>query len=272
MNSFSPKMTILLSAATLAFFLSACGGDSGTGGNNEIELSSSSVAESKNPLSSSSLNAVSSSSVKQESSSSAGASSSSSEIQNNSSSSSLCADIYSFLPVTSFCDARDGRYYQTATIGAQVWMAENLNYVTESGSWCYDNSESNCAQYGRLYDWDTAMEVCPEGWHLPNNDEWVTLVNFTGGDVGTALKSATGWNGTDNYGFNALPGGKRNYYDGSFYDFGNYGNWWTATDDSDFASYQSMNTVSASVNGGIVLKSYGFSVRCVQDMLPPIYL
>jgi uncharacterized protein (TIGR02145 family) len=110
-----------------------------------------------------------------------------------------------------FTDARDGHTYKWVKIGNQIWMAENLNYETSDGSWCYDNNSNNCNDYGRLYDWETAKKVAPEGWHLPSRDEFNTLINFIGGETNESalkLKSKSGgWlengNGYDSYGFNA---------------------------------------------------------------------
>ena len=79
----------------------------------------------------------------------------------------------------SFTDPRDGKTYKTVKIGNQVWMAENLNYDAGSGSWCYED----CSQYGRLYNWETAKGVAPQGWHLPSKSEFETLLNNLGGGV-----------------------------------------------------------------------------------------
>jgi uncharacterized protein (TIGR02145 family) len=166
----------------------------------------------------------------------------------------------------------DEKTYQTVTMGTQVWMAENLNYTPTSGnSWCYDNTASNCTTYGRLYDWNTALTVCPTGWHLPTSAEWNTLVNAVGGSstAGTKLKSATGWTSggdieTDEFGFSALPGG--DYFGGSFFNVGNYGTWWAAAEnDATGAYYRGMYYYSANVYSNNYNKPGGFSVRCLQD-------
>ena len=75
-----------------------------------------------------------------------------------------------------------------------MWMAENLNIKTDD-SWCYDNKESNCQKYGRLYSWDAAMKACPSGWHLPTREDFKILVISVGGmnKAGRILKSKTGW-------------------------------------------------------------------------------
>jgi len=190
-------------------------------------------------------------------------------------------------------DSRDGKTYKITVIGTQTWMAENLNY-NASNSKCYgDNtggdSQGNCAKYGRLYNWSTAMNgatssntnpsnvrgVCPSGWHLPSDAEWTTLINFVGGSstAGTKLKDARG-TGTDDYGFSALPNGV-GYSDGRFND-----EWWSATESSllffektsTSAYYRSIDYRYARVdgvcyNGGCTSlgKSGLISVRCVQD-------
>lgn len=89
-------------------------------------------------------------------------------------------------------------------------MAENLNYKV-TYSYCYSESVANCEKYGRLYTWSAAKEACPEGWHLPTNAEFETLLKAVGGSsvAGTMLKSKKGWydggHGIDEYGFTVLP-------------------------------------------------------------------
>jgi len=73
----------------------------------------------------------------------------------------------------SFTDPRDGKIYKTVKIRDQWIMAENLAYKPETGNfWTYDNNDSNIAIYGYLYDWETAMNIAPKGWHLPSRVEW----------------------------------------------------------------------------------------------------
>ena len=161
---------------------------------------------------------------------------------------------------------------KTANIGGKTWMAENLNRVPSSGnSWCYENIEYNCQIFGRLYDWNTAKTVCPTGWHLPTRDEWRALVDSVGGYsvAGKKLKSTSGWynngNGTDQYGFSALPGGYRRS-DGDFNGAGYYGDWWTATESSEGGAYgRSMGYGNGLVYENDNDESVGFSARCVQD-------
>jgi uncharacterized protein (TIGR02145 family) len=162
-------------------------------------------------------------------------------------------------------------------------MAENLNY-NASGSECYGSNPASCEKYGRLYAWAAALEACPSGWHLPSDSEWGALVAAAGGPnmAGKKLKAKKGWseggNGTDRLGFSALPGGysdrfgysKRffgfGYSSGSFYDVGNYGYWWSATEyDASYAYYRYMDFGGATVHRGDFNKSLLFSVRCVQD-------
>jgi uncharacterized protein (TIGR02145 family) len=177
-----------------------------------------------------------------------------------------------------FTDSRDGKAYKTVKIGSQTWMAENLNYEAK-GSLCYDNKKENCDKYGRLYDWKTAMKVCPSGWHLPSDAEWENLVTIAGGDkvAGTKLKAKSGWkdnrNGTDDFGFSALPAGFH-YVNNEFFRGGEEGEWWSATDafiaespggtDESYAYYWDIFYDYESIEQGQELDNSRLSVRCVQ--------
>jgi uncharacterized protein (TIGR02145 family) len=164
----------------------------------------------------------------------------------------------------------EGQTYKTVVIGTQTWFAENLNYNPGTGnSVCYDNQASNCDTYGRLYDWSTAKTACPAGWHLPSDAEWDALVTYSGfpNTAGTKLKARSGWNGngngTDDYGFSALPGGGGS---GSSGGLGYLGFWWSATESSaSLAYFRYMIFDDSSVNRDDNGKFFLFSVRCVKD-------
>jgi len=163
-----------------------------------------------------------------------------------------------------FTDPRDGRVYKTVKIGNQVWLAENLAYEAE-GSECYD------IKYGRLYNWNVAMKACPPGWHLPSDDEWQTLVDSAGGEdiAGKRLKTKSGWrkngNGTDDFGFAALPGG-HGYFDGSVEDVGKDGYWWSSTEDGSDTAYRwNINYDYDILDEDDYDKGYLFSIRCIKD-------
>lgn len=168
-------------------------------------------------------------------------------------------------------DTRDGQVYRTVTIGDQVWMAENLNYKTDS-SFCYNDSAEYCAKYGRLYVWTAAMDACPSGWHLPDLAEWKTLFAAVGGDsvAGAKLKSTSGWNsngnGTDDFGFTVLPAGGR-----SSKDFvGEAAAFWTSEwygeyDDYAYGIRLYTDTIVRPFNSR---KYIGSSVRCLKGESP----
>jgi len=112
-------------------------------------------------------------------------------------------------------------------------MKDNLNYKTDS-SWCYGNKDFNCDKYGRLYKWDTAREVCPNGWHF--------------------------------YGFSALPGGMRYFHGGTFRSLGSFGYYWSDHKfNSKLAYFWTMRSGREEVEDAIDYKTYGLSVRCLQD-------
>lgn len=173
-------------------------------------------------------------------------------------------------PATHLCDFRDSTIYKFITIGTQTWMAENLNFETDS-SYCYNDSAEYCAKYGRFYAWTAAMTACPSGWHLPTMAEFETLFTAVGGQLtaGSVLKSTSGWdasgNGTDAFAFSALPAGDRRNngnYDGE----GNYAFFWSSTENDSNIAYDMILTFIrdyANLNDGD--KNLGFSVRCLKD-------
>ncbi|MDR2584478.1 MAG: fibrobacter succinogenes major paralogous domain-containing protein [Fibromonadaceae bacterium] len=174
---------------------------------------------------------------------------------------------------------KDGQTYKTVEIGTQTWMAENLNYAAD-GSRCYKAEEANCTTYGRLYNWKQATSnLCPSGWHLPSDVEWGTLMLYIDSDckilgdcpmAGKLLKTTSGWdsngNGTDAYGFAALPSGKYTTDDGSV-DLGKSVTWWTSTEFNAIAA--SGRRIEYNKDGtfriGNFSKNYFYSVRCLKD-------
>ncbi len=210
-----------------------------------------------------------------------------------------------------FVDSRDGQTYNTVQIGTQCWMAENLNIGTmiSGGSdqtnngtiekYCYDNNTSNCDTYGGLYQWDEAMQyvttagtqgICPSGWHIPTDAEWMTMEEYLGmcSGTGSGCSGATGWRGTDegskmagnellwtngnldqnaNFGtsgFDALPGSDR-YTSGSFGDLTYFAYFWSSSEGGANAWSRSLFCNFALVERYDDNKAYGFSLRCVRD-------
>lgn len=190
-------------------------------------------------------------------------------------------------------DAQENEY-KTVKIGNQLWMAENLNLKTSS-SWCYRNKPSNCKKYGRLYTWKAAMENCPDGWHLPSDEEWGELINFVdahNGDegVGTSLKSTNGWKneptipmGTDRFGFSGKPSGFKAQApiypddDPEFLDIGGYTVFWSSTTKKYNDGYigflgRTLNGSNGSFSRHIMNTdeeypvSIAYSVRCVKQL------
>ncbi len=189
-------------------------------------------------------------------------------------------------------DARESQVQKSEVIiGAQAWMAKNLEITTfrngdtipqaasdeawriagenKQPAYCY-NGET----YGKLYNWYAVNDprgLAPEGWHIPTDAEWTQLSDYLGGKgvAGKKMKSTSGWNnkgnGTNESGFNGLPGGGRNN-DGTFDTRGNYGVWWSASEaNTDNASTRNLghgNDYLFRYSNG---KERGFSVRCLRD-------
>ena len=173
----------------------------------------------------------------------------------------------------SFTDLRDGQSYDIVQIGSLTWMVENLNYETETSA-CPDGDKRNCSKYGRLYTWEEAKRICPEGWHLPDSANFEQLISAAGGAeaAGYALKSTSGWfkkgNGSDDFGFNALPAGYRlagNEAGGKFDGIGGYAHLWSATETPDgLAHYLLLDFSSKAAKISAFGKDESRSVRCVK--------
>jgi uncharacterized protein (TIGR02145 family) len=89
----------------------------------------------------------------------------------------ISAAVVSLNGQTRFRDQRDNYLYRTITVQGVTWMAENLRFKSPQGAACFDNNQSNLDKYGMLYDWKTAVKVCPPGWRLPTGAEYQTLLN-----------------------------------------------------------------------------------------------
>ena len=185
----------------------------------------------------------------------------------------------------------DGHTYALVGIGTQCWFAENLrsdnylngdpipgnlnNYqwtaVSYGAQSIHNNSEASLAVYGRLYNWysiDDARGLCPAGFHVPSDGEWVTLINGIGGPdlAGSALKShQPEWNGSNTSGFSGLPVGYRDYPSGNYYDFGNYAYWWTSSASGAHPWYHGVGSSPEALRNNDANPRYGFSIRCIQD-------
>ena len=190
------------------------------------------------------------------------------------------------------------KIYKGVQIGTQIWMAENLNHKTKN-SFCYNDKESNCTKYGRLYRWSAAMDsigtwpnpqckcgyettcvvvpphrgVCPAGWHMPVVKEFEILIATVGGIQ--KLRSTTGWDnssvsGTDEYSFTALPAGYLEDYSndgyGFYYEEGDAARFLTASEKDQYSAYHYKirnGSYSGEFLGGPKNKAY--SVRCIKD-------
>ena len=196
----------------------------------------------------------------------------------------------------------EGNVYKFVKIGQQYWMAENLKtahynngdeigttspatldiygQTTPKYQWAYDGDENNVETYGRLYTWYTATDsrgVCPTGWHVPADAEWIILTDFLGGELiaGGKLKETgtTHWNSpntgaTNEFGFTALPAGHR-YYHGAFTTIGDNGWWWSTTEDYWASSwYRLINYGGTYMTRDNNYKELGLSIRCVRVSEP----
>lgn len=281
-------------------------------GSSSSEKSSSSVAESSSSVESSSSKEPSSSSAVESSSSVMESSSSESIV-----SSSSVMESSSSLTVVGKCktstedkciygelyDERDGKTYKTVFMGTQEWMAENLNYSDsvaspnlQGGSWCYNNDDSNCDKYGRLYQWTAAIDtlesdcgymeegcadldmenrqgICPSGWHLPDTSELSELVayvkKYSPKNYWKDLLATSEPNGTDAFGFSLLYAGSYSNWNASspkYLTLGSMTYLWSSMPKSEYESY----TAVFKQNDGYVYvddtyKATGLSVRCIKN-------
>ncbi len=196
----------------------------------------------------------------------------------------------------------DGNIYKTILIGSQLWMAENLKttkyndgvdipQVIQQTEWnnltvpgfCYylNDPDTYKNTYGALYNYYTMNtgKLCPDGWHVPSDNEWSVLTSFLGGDSVSGAKlmetDTIHWvysssHITNSSGFTALPGGWR-FPSGDFSEMGYEGYFWSSTayydPIADFYGVWMRNFYSNSeaIGRGYNHKSIGYSIRCVKD-------
>ncbi len=205
------------------------------------------------------------------------------------------------------CEDADSMNYRIVKIGEQWWMAENLAYLPSvSPAFCsytdtlyyvydYEGKDVSAAKatenyliYGALYNWKAAMVACPNGWHLPSDEEWGKLAQFVSDqkgpynqniwtdwyELGKHLKASNGWkddgNGSDDFGFSAIPGGSLDYGGGNYHfeDISTECYFWSSTESSSGSSRswrKYLRYINSSFYSSTFNKDYGYSVRCVKD-------
>ncbi|MCK4747356.1 MAG: fibrobacter succinogenes major paralogous domain-containing protein, partial [Bacteroidales bacterium] len=219
----------------------------------------------------------------------------------------------------------DGNVYQTVVIGSQTWMAENLrsthyadgtaiplvetpstwmDLIDTDKAYCfYNNDDNNAVPYGALYNWAGAMNgagssdavpsgvqgVCPDGWHLPSDEEWKQLAMelgmsradadgtlWRGTDEGGKLKETgtTHWESpnsgaTNESGFNAIPGGSRSIMEAAFMDINRFSRMHCSTEATEIATTHiwrhAVGYNETKFQRNYYLKGNGFTVRCLKD-------
>lgn len=157
-------------------------------------------------------------------------------------------------------DERDGQEYPIFEVNGMWWMGENLNFET-ADSWCYDLKPESCDNWGRLYTWNAASQACPDGWHLPNDEEWHVLIDYYGGVhyAGGNLKEG----GRSD--FNAVMSGYRDK-NGFYGKIGESAYFWSSTEHpEDYASFKGIYKPVDNVGTYTYPKADAFAVRCVKD-------
>jgi len=196
----------------------------------------------------------------------------------------------------------DGNIYHTISIGNQVWMLENMKVtryrngdsipnVTDGSQWLnldkgaycnYDKNLSLVPIYGRLYNWyavNDLRRICLEGWHVPTDGEWQTLIDYLGGEItaggkmkttgtleeGTGLWNSPNTGANNESGLGILPGGYR-HLNGNFDRLNSNGSFWSASEATvSTAWYLDLSYKYADVNRYEVVKTDGLSIRCIKD-------
>jgi len=181
--------------------------------------------------------------------------------------------------------------FETAKIGAQEWMKENLNVRhyrngdeipqvqdarewsgLTTGAWCYYQDKSGVvSEKVVLYNWYAVNDprgLAPEGWRIPSDADWSGLEKAIGSDAAKSLKSVSGWhnnmNGSNSSGFNAVAVGLR-YSTGIFSLSGMSGYWWSSGSNSNVSANSRLLSFSRTgLAEAILPKASGLAVRCVK--------
>jgi uncharacterized protein (TIGR02145 family) len=189
---------------------------------------------------------------------------------------------------------------QEVIIGSQIWTNENLAVSTfrngeviqeaktkeewqkagenKQPAWCYYNYDVTNMKFGKLYNWYAVNDtrgLAQAGWHIPSDEEWTKLTDFLGGEsvAGKKLKNGSEWkgggNGTNESGFNALPGGiclkDGSFGRGSAGYMGYMGYWWSSTEGIAGLAWRREITSKDAVDRYYNGKDEGLSVRCIKD-------
>lgn len=213
-----------------------------------------------------------------------------------------------------FIDTRDNQSYNWVRIGDQIWMAENFAYMPEvlpdtinSGVWLAKvswHNSSDTGYYDRafiketrgcLYSLEKAIELCPKGWHLPSDEEWMELESFLGmnseelllegergveqnvggklKDSGTRFWDPPNMGGTNEFGFSARPSGQHNYFayypDATFKFYDDYFDevafYWTSTEENENAVIRYLRDSRYGIYRRKFMKTFGYSVRYIKN-------
>ncbi|HYI78397.1 MAG TPA: FISUMP domain-containing protein [Chryseolinea sp.] len=167
----------------------------------------------------------------------------------------------------SFVDVRDNKTYKVVTIGSQIWFAENLAFEIKKGSWVYEKDTSNLRIHGRLYNWNTACEVCPTGWRLPSIEDYKKLLHNVGQPDSTKLFDDLVVGGKSGFDINFS-----GWYAGRRYgQINEHADFWTSTSYQPFKGARktgirlSLYKRDEDIYWDPDFSDYGFSVRCIKE-------
>jgi uncharacterized protein (TIGR02145 family) len=164
---------------------------------------------------------------------------------------------------TSFQDTRDNQEYGQVYVGSQLWMARNLNWDAPSNDYCYNDAAAKCTQYGKLYLWDAATTACPNGWRLPSETDFNTLITTLGG-AAAAKTALVGINSSS--GLGVLYTGARTVTN-TYISEGTRTLFYSSTEDSPNTNVKALDIESTSTS--VIInspgKTPGLCVRCIKN-------